>query len=636
VFGQVKHIVFNIDGLLVQGIPAANYQAFTHKDQMLGVKNGSRTSYYYIYPNTSHLLNFIQKKNNFVIHFATNMDLHWARSVLQGIALPPPIKDSVLSYIEENGASKILTKDDLVNGKTDLRKITNDLNNVIIVTATPDITVPSQKKNELLISPNLFYFETYEFAEQARASAADSIKSSFPTTREEWFTDQNKMAYIYQLFKEAKADQTSNLVQALTNVKKDPVVQTQLGLRVARFKFEEEVTLFKYNDDKSKIIGCGVYDTIKDQFKRNLPIDDCLKLFSLKYTYKFNEQTRRPIACEQREEATGALIKTLSDYNACFDAIKNRLLYHWIGEARVLCSAYYNDYYITDSDPSNCSFTHVFDENGKVVIKTFFLVSGKPLAIIPEIASLSRGGTIDDVYGKYDPLYIGYSLIQWYRIQRGELEEDLTSANYDFKNDTRVAMAFNFRNIDSIISRGFLNQFESGTSNGLFRPSTRIEREDTFLTLKLGNLDIPYATTMYKVRPKYSYVLLDKHRPDMGLGRLYTQYGNVFAVFKDMIKQRSTFTPGDSLDIRATSADVRTFWYKSKSVLSLRRVTEYWEAQTWGPVTLDDVDYLLVNCFEPLTQTDINKLKSTKIPVYSCNVSWNGSNPYNATRGAKL
>lgn len=106
------------------------------------------------------------------------------------------------------------------------------------------------------------------------------------------------------------------------------------------------------------------------------------------------------------------------------------------------------------------------------------------------------------------------------------------------------------------------------------------------------------------------------------------QYGNIIAVFKDKVKSRSTITCGDSLDIRYKELEKRIltpylrskkhscFYYSKRPKVFL----EYWEAQIWGKLTLDDVSHFIVDCseFTPLTDAEMRSLVSTKIPVHRC------------------
>src|SRR5690606_31818461 len=135
-----------------------NYNSFQNKDQMIAVNINGRNRYYYIYTNAGHLLNYFQKRDEFVIHFATDQDENWARTVLDAINLPKPIQASVSSYLAGNSISKLLTSKDMVSGRFDLRQITSDLSNVILITTKKDLTLDTQRSNEFFLGSNYYYF----------------------------------------------------------------------------------------------------------------------------------------------------------------------------------------------------------------------------------------------------------------------------------------------------------------------------------------------------------------------------------------------------------------------------------------------------------------------------------------------
>jgi hypothetical protein len=110
-------------------------------------------------------------------------------------------------------------------------------------------------------------------------------------------------------------------------------------------------------------------------------------------------------------------------------------------------------------------------------------------------------------------------------------------------------------------------------------------------------------------------------------------YGNVIAVFKDEVKNRTTFTPVDSLngnyglDDRIGAGRVQAYTFKYRSNTPLPKTPDptddrldYWEAQVWGKLSVRDVSYFLVSCpgDEAIADDAFESLKSTGVPIYQC------------------
>lgn len=280
--------------------------------------------------------------------------------------------------------------------------------------------------------------------------------------------------------------------------------------------------------------------------------------------------------------------------------------YLWSDKSQTSCGAYRDQNFIGQVESSKCSYLYL---NGEGKIRGML----NDQIILPEIFDLNPKGEISSAdFKDYNSKDIARTLIQKIHRER-ENDRNISKPDYDFLKDTRIAIQFNLGNLDSILRKGFLNQYETKASNGSYDPSKRRWLENSFL-----GMDLKAEERLDHFRPKYAYVLLDKYRKKMGPVRLIGEYGDVVAVLKQSVKYRSTFTVGDSLDIKADSRDVRTFYFKSKKVLELE-ASLYFEAQIWGTLDFRDVYYLLVGCFDPVVDSSVvNALKATGKPVYQC------------------
>ena len=87
----------------------------------------------------------------------------------------------------------------------------------------------------------------------------------------------------------------------------------------------------------------------------------------------------------------------------------------------------------------------------------------------------------------------------------------------------------------------------------------------------------------------------------------------------DQVKDRATFTAGDSLNL-ANRVVARTFDYTSTSRVA-KDYRVYWEAQVYGRLCFSDVQYFLANCpsHDAVPQNIISDIKrSLRKRVYQC------------------
>jgi hypothetical protein len=247
--------------------------------------------------------------------------------------------------------------------------------------------------------------------------------------------------------------------------------------------------------------------------------------------------------------------------------------------------------------------------------------------LIPEILNLKNHKVSKDVFEQNDSRTIGKNLIL--RTQNEE-SKDVPAKNpiYDFYNDTSIKMFFPQGYTSSILSEGFLNAWQTHHGN-------QWVTEDNFIDMTFPRFQYQKNTPIdeaLKVEPKYAYLSMDVERPGIWKTHLDTRYGEVVAVFKNVVKSRTTFTPGNSAlriheDYRSV-VPIHTLSYKTDKNFPEPDTSDpvmntHWEAQIWGELTIDDVDYFMVNCpfnNKTVDPDNLKLLEDTRIPVYQCGV----------------
>lgn len=251
-----------------------------------------------------------------------------------------------------------------------------------------------------------------------------------------------------------------------------------------------------------------------------------------------------------------------------------------------------------------------------------------PADLVPEIMSLQQGDTVPlALYDQYPATQLARTVVfKKYLEDEKPASDEVEIAAYDYYRDSEIQLAFESKILDLIAKNGFLNTHQVKKKGGFYQEA-RTKAEDGFLGYHLNS---PEKSA--ELRPKSAYFSLTAGRPEQhplaAAQGLKVGYGDVLAVFKDHVKDRTTFTTGDSIGRQRTG--VRTLRFRSREALKYEGPAglNYFEAQVWGPLTLKDVSHFLVKCVNthadvgskgyPLPDELVEKMKSWGIPVFEC------------------
>jgi hypothetical protein len=251
-----------------------------------------------------------------------------------------------------------------------------------------------------------------------------------------------------------------------------------------------------------------------------------------------------------------------------------------------------------------------------------------PIKILPEILKLKEGQTIPSkIIADNDSRSVGASLVERINLREAKEKKDTTNL-YDFYKDSEIQMAFKDKIFGSIRKGCFKNQFQTGSSNASMDPAFRVKTEKEFIGLGIAFEKDPKAKS-HHIRPKYAYFVPTAKMKDVRVNEYSRQYGNIHAVFKDSIKDRTTYSEGDSIEYNLKARSLKR---KADYRLVRRDLINYWEAQVWGDVCFSDVDYFLINCPfaapkpTAVTEANLAMMKETGIAVYECIKEKRGDN----------
>lgn len=241
-------------------------------------------------------------------------------------------------------------------------------------------------------------------------------------------------------------------------------------------------------------------------------------------------------------------------------------------------------------------------------------------------------------YEKYSTKKIAESLVaRFTKAYRFLIQPKDLTPTYDLYHNTSVMMAIHANDFPSILEKGFLNQHQLGKTSGVYTPTNRGLTEDTLIGANISGIlsDEKHLARSNFLRPKYAYLFFDVAHQGIARSWVQDRYGEVFVKFKDQIKRRSTFTNGDSLDhvgINLQRPQTQGFtidtFYTLKKDSSFKNLGFY-EAQIWGELNADDINYLLVGCFNGIPSNQLQIIEALKkakknIPVYTCESFWSG------------
>jgi hypothetical protein len=198
-----------------------------------------------------------------------------------------------------------------------------------------------------------------------------------------------------------------------------------------------------------------------------------------------------------------------------------------------------------------------------------------------------------------------------------EAYKDITPAIQDVLDNGRISIAMDSESFGRMIAAKdprFKTQFETAESNGLYDPSERRMAEAT-------HQGIPY-TTKNSERPIYGYIAVDGSEESIttpSVGR----YGNIRFVLKDVVKDRTTFTMGDSLNLGAMPVQVNKKITLDEGIrasntpLLMRHASDGWQ----GTKSFDKTDYFEAQIYGGITLKGVEKIYIPKSAVEIIEIS---------------
>ena len=222
-------------------------------------------------------------------------------------------------------------------------------------------------------------------------------------------------------------------------------------------------------------------------------------------------------------------------------------------------------------------------------------------------------------------------------LMRKKDKEILQEGIQEVINNNAYSMRVNARDMQSIIDKGFLNQFQTKTSGGTL--SARDRKTASYRLF--GNDAMKMADDEFE---KYGYLGSMDFKVDAKTSQT-SQYGRTIVKFKkDELKDRVTYTVDDSLGnalynevvggkigdecsisgVPLFNTDDLLEYFKESDWADIDNADEiaqlmgcrYWEIQFHGKLTIDDVDSICYTGRDNPTDEILKQLKDHNVKVY--------------------
>ncbi len=139
--------------------------------------------------------------------------------------------------------------------------------------------------------------------------------------------------------------------------------------------------------------------------------------------------------------------------------------------------------------------------------------------------------------------------------------------------------------LDKIDRFGILTQYITASSNGMSNIAARYDTERDSLANRTDHLPLDLL-------PKYGYLNVIGRPGNLDETPL-RQYGNAIFVFKDEVRNRTTFHVGDSLFNETPMTPLSDTDALARAAATSQ--PRYFEAQVWGPINFDHVHQIMLD-----------------------------------------
>jgi hypothetical protein len=257
----VKHVVMDLDGIIVQGGPEKNMRDFSDKSRVFEV-NHDRKYFFVTYPGAREFLNKLTQSPNVIIHFTYFGDPELGQRILDAAKLREHL----------GSVGHLYTRDDLSGGSFDLRKVSSDVDNVLYVSANGVRAV--QTAMEVNFEAK-YYFESFAEAKREYQLSNPRQRGPIPQSEEEWRQSTYRWAVISELIFASGLLKSKNAKISVKAFKEErealllagiPKIQQKFKAIYYKLTFQNDSSVCqKFNTETNSLMGTADHEVCKAQ-----------------------------------------------------------------------------------------------------------------------------------------------------------------------------------------------------------------------------------------------------------------------------------------------------------------------------------------------------------------------------------
>ncbi|MBC74810.1 MAG: hypothetical protein CME64_02225 [Halobacteriovoraceae bacterium] len=336
-FAQVRHVVFDLDSTLVQGIPGSK-RSLVQQTDVFQVNDG-RSYTYVVRPHALEVIERLVANDNFIVHIASDLPQSRTDMILSTLQ----IYSTPLSSVIRNSLGSVIYAKSV-----DLKKITTDTDSTVYITSKPgNSAIPA--KNTMFLGQYQYYFDTYKVAQSEiqslkKAGYYANHQQYLPTSQNSFEKEKHKLATVFLSLLLSKKDK--NFFSSVDSEYNSPTTLANAKL-VANNSYNP--TIYKINCNR-----CVSQDIVSGDSIRANPLECAQALnFELEWTSR---------SCEYKKPDGSGFLELKID--ECVQKLATDS--YWKGSNKKSCYAYAQGRPRLKIDDSNCLNIHaIYDAKNK-------------------------------------------------------------------------------------------------------------------------------------------------------------------------------------------------------------------------------------------------------------------------------
>lgn len=358
---QIKHVVLDLENVLIQQIPYQNYKSFKEKSQLIQARIDGNYLSYYVHLGGKELLNRLVERKDLTVHVASDKTLRQTQTILDVI-------DDKFRGKLEAAKGKILTAENKKRDQVDLELISDNINEVVFITHDPKKLLTNLFKKQtgraLDLGPAFYKYESWEDSQVGAKAAGEKKSDFFPKSYESWRFESYKLPILANVLKRSPVAIT---IEAFKDaIKRDVEKQIKFGSAILK----GDKTAVSWTTSFGKLNGCESYDLIDEKILETLPVSKCMAFLpnTVEWQKELLKDTIKACVVKSEDGKSSASLPVA-------DCITDKVKSYWTGKEQRTCSYYTDKLELISAAPEkNCDEQHLIEDpktKQRIIFKAF-------------------------------------------------------------------------------------------------------------------------------------------------------------------------------------------------------------------------------------------------------------------------